>query len=130
MKIKGTKLGPVGRHPITLFFTDKKLVVWVKPISDESELHAVYPAPQPPTVTKRGQEPVQDFKDPRYLEAAKKYNEIHTTWMLWHSLVNATLDEAGEQPAGIEFETIKLEEPETLLNIDKELHEVMTSLTS
>jgi hypothetical protein len=83
-------------------------------ILDYKPFIALCPRPTPPEVMKRGGEKSVDTDDPKYGEAISKWATQKTNWMVLQSLL------ATE---GLEFETVKEDDPETWNNYHKEFAE-------
>jgi len=84
-------------------------------IFDYSEFEKLFPEPKPAVVVDKG---VQSFnyQHPKYREQLGKWVKYKSHWIALESL---------KQTPGIEWETVKMEDPETWGNYEKELKEIL-----
>jgi hypothetical protein len=87
-------------------------------VIDYSEFNRLYPQPKPPHVLDvKNNTEYHDTKDKKYIKKIEQWSDMKIAWMTIMSL-NAT--------PGLEWETVKLDDPETWMNYEKELKQVLT----
>jgi len=85
-----------------------------KAVNDLSRFEELCPEPIPRMITRPGEAPVPDIANPQYKERLRKHSEKRLAFMILESL-SAT--------EGLEWEAVKLDEPDTWLNYTQELKE-------
>jgi hypothetical protein len=113
MKLKGETAGVY--ETVVAFPRDGKTFVFkVKAVSDPSEYEKVSPRPVPPMKTLPGNRVVPHFDDKGYKQAMNKWAANQLNWI--HIKTLAETD-------GLEWEKVKLEDPETYTLWTEELRE-------
>lgn len=104
MKIHGKKLS--GPNIETVVFPRKSgdIVFQAQAVLGYDEFDKLNPEPTPPSILKRGGALVQDITDKKYIEKHNEWAESRTHFMILKSL---------EATPGLEWETVKMAEPET-----------------
>ena len=112
MKLGGKKPG-IHKKPLVLPREgEEPIVLWAQAIANMDEFIKLCPEPLPPLVVKPGGIKEPNWTEVNYLIAVKQHATRRNDYILLHSLL-ATTD--------LEWETVKLEEPETWNNWRKEL---------
>lgn len=114
MKINGLKIsGPfevitvVTRQP-------KDLIFKARAVLDYTPFETLCKMPKAPMMTKPGEAPFPDLDDAEYVKGVRLYSERKVDYMVVASL-SAT--------EGLEFETVKINDPTTWGNVEKELQD-------
>ena len=113
MRINGKTISKPKNEIIVIPRDDEDFVFEAQAVFNFKPFDAVCPEPKP--VMKTNQKTGQSVKNenhPVYVEEMKKYNEKRINFMIIQSL-NAT--------PGLEWETVKLEDPSTWKNYEEEL---------
>lgn len=114
MLLKGQKLGKVRTDYAVFKRPDGDVVLHLNPIPDPSEFEKIYPQPEVPTKMGKGGAKIQRLDDPGYLEKLKSYSEAKWAWIILQ-----TIKDTPE----LEFEVVKLEDPNTWTKYREELKE-------
>jgi len=114
MKYKGEKLEGAAKEVIVIPRQSGDIVFTVKAILDYDELDKLDPKPEPKERILKGGERQLNVKDPKYIEALNKWATRKTYYMIIKSL---------EDTEDLEFETVKMSEPETWEKILEEFTE-------
>lgn len=112
MKIAGKKLSEASKVNIVLPRTDGDIVLIAKGITSYKEFMDICPIPKPPVIKTPKGETKLDITDEAYVELRNKWAEKKTAWMIIKSL---------EDTPGLEWETVKSDDPDTYLNYLEEL---------
>lgn len=88
------------------------IVFKARAVLDYAVFEKMCPEPEPSVNIYPGGRRVSNFEDPKYLEALRLYNRKSNAWMLIQSL---------KATDGLEWELVKLEDPETWDLWDKDL---------
>jgi len=113
MKLHGKPLSRMNNQVIIFPREDGDIVFKAAPVLDFSEFEKLCPEVSPPMMLKRGETiPIPDLENAKYKEATAKRNRNYTLYMIFKSL---------QATVGLEWETVKLNDPITWENIDKEL---------
>lgn len=114
MKIKGRTIAGPNVELIVIPRGDRESVVLkAKAVVDYDAFDALVPVPVPPMITHRGEKvAVPNFEDPDYRKASRERFTKRANWIMLESL-SAT--------EGLEWDTIRMNEPSTWTNIDSEL---------
>jgi hypothetical protein len=113
MKMHGKPLSKMNNQVIIFPREDGDIVFRAAPVIDFSEFEKLCPEVTPPMMLKRGETvPIPDFENAKYKEATAKRNRNYTLYMILKSL---------QATEGLEWETVKLTDPSTWENLDKEL---------
>lgn len=116
MRIKGKKFQP-REEVVVLPRGDDNIVFKAQAVLDYSDFDALCPQPKPPTKMLKGGETHTNPEDPGYQEKLNEWGVKRTHWMVLKSL-SAT--------EGLEWETVKMDDPTTWENYEKELSEVLS----
>ena len=115
MKLKGIKLeGPQERTVVLPRQEGENLVFKFRAILDWNDFENLCPVPKPPEVIKPGGTRVLELEHPTYLKALDEWSQQKAAYSFIRS-ISATDD--------LEWETIKMGDPETWTNYQKELEE-------
>lgn len=114
MKMNGVKLECPNEEILVLPRPDGDLVFRAKAVLDCDEFDKICPEPKAPVrVVKGGKKEVM-LNDPTYILNVAEHNARRMAWIVLKSL---------EATDGLEWETVKLDQPETWTNYSKELQE-------
>lgn len=91
---------------------DFNLVFTFQPVLDFDEFDKIYPEIEPTVKVVPGGEKTTDYNSPDYKEKVKKREEARSAWAFLTS-ISAT--------EGLEWSTVKMEDPSTWINFEKEL---------
>lgn len=109
MKLNGQRLEP---RRVTLVFPGERVFV-IKAVLNDDVFNTYCPEPQPKMITRKDSTvPVPYVTDKKYLEQMNEHAKLRSLWMILESL--------SETP-GLEWETIKMEDPSTWKNFYEEL---------
>lgn len=111
MKIKGQRLSAPSVAVIPVIRNNEEYIFQVQPVLDYTDFETLCPHPKAPILKKPSGE-VSDVTDPAYIKLMEKWAQKMTSWMMIKSL---------EATEGLEWETVKLNEPDTWVLWDKEL---------
>ncbi len=126
MKYKGRKISEPNREYVVIprpeyveedaegnLITKNGDVVFVcEAVPNFDEFEAKVPAPAAPLKLVPGGEKVENLEDKSYLQRTEDYGQMKMDWMLFRSL-SAT--------PGLEWDTVKEDDPKTWSNIQQEL---------
>ena len=104
MKIKGKKLDGPSIEVVVIPRQSGELVFKAQAVLDYTDCDKLNPMPQPPKKLLAGGEVQENVEDPKYIEAVDQWATRKFYWMLLKSL---------EATDGLEWETVKLNKPET-----------------
>ena len=115
MKIGGKKIS--GPNVTTVVFPrgdndEDTLVFKIQAVLDMKDFEELCPLPEPPTIVKKDQSKSKDFNDAKYLAKIAKHNSLRFTYTVLKSLMATP---------GLEWETVKMNEPSTWENYDQDL---------
>jgi len=120
MKLNGQKLSTMNNQIIIIPRTDGDMIFKAAPVLDMAEFNTLYPEPKPPMIRRRGESTDSpDMSDKKFKETLEKRSKAYSLYMIIKSLM------ATE---GLEFETVDIKNPETYINMEKELED--SGLTS
>lgn len=115
MKMHGKKLSTMNNQVVIFPREDGDIVFKAAPVLDFTNFDKLYPEPKPGMILKRGETvATPNFEDSKYKEALVKRNKAYTMYMILQSL---------SVTEGLEWETVKMDDPTTWENMDKELEE-------
>lgn len=115
MKINGQKIEEVNRKVLTFKRSSgNDITLHVGAVLDDSNFDAMCSPPEIPVKVKPGGEKIPNPYDPDYKIALQAHNQLRTQWFFITSIMTTP---------GLEFETIKMDEPSTWGNLHKELNE-------
>lgn len=114
MKLKGQKLQGPAIEVIVLPRQSGNLVFKAQAIIEDKDFDAICPRPLPPKKLLPGGVTQSNVEDPKYKEDLQLYALRRTHWMVLKSL------QATEE---LEWETVKMDSPETWSNFVKEFME-------
>lgn len=112
MKLSGKKIEGPNEETIVIPRGEGQIVLKARAILDYSEFEALVPAPKAPTITHVGGEVSEDIKDKDFLKLREDYAAKRFRWIILKSL---------EATPELEWETIKMNDPATWENLEKEL---------
>lgn len=117
MKILGQTIPPPAPEKITLYRGNKTIVLTAQAILSFDEFDELCPAPKAPVEYGPDKKPVPVRDDPEFLEKVREYSKKRQAWEFIKSL-SAT--------EGLEWDTVKLNDPNTWLNYEKDLKTCFT----
>ena len=112
MKLAGKKISGPDVEVLVIPRKSGDLLFKAQAVLDYSAFEALCPIPQAPEVLRPGGVRSRNPEAPTFLKALDEWAERRTYWMILKSL-EATPD--------IEWETIKMDDPSTWVNYEKEL---------
>ena len=118
MKFNGEKLDKPNVEVLVIPRNDKDIVIKAQAVLDYASFEMLCPAPKPPVKMVPGGEKITNPEDPEYIKRIDDWAAKKSTWMILKSL---------EATPGLEWETIKKDDPETWDNYQKELEEAFFS---
>lgn len=114
MKIGGKSIASPLPEIVVIPREEGNVVIKCKAVLDYAKFDAVYPEPQPPTINRPGQAPVQDRDDAGFKAKVEKWGEARSHFLFIESL-SAT--------PGLVWETVDLKDATTYGNYRKELEQ-------
>lgn len=114
MKVNGKKLSGPTIETVVIPRSGGNLVFQARAILDYEPFNKLYPSPNPPEVLKPGGIRIKNVEDEGYKEAINKWATAQFDWMFIQSL-RAT--------KGLEWDTVKYDDPETWSNYREEMKE-------
>lgn len=117
MKILGQTIPPPSPEKITLYRESGPIVLTAQAILSFDEFDALCPAPKPPVEYGPDKKPTAVRDDPEYLKSIGDYSRKRQAWEFITSL-SAT--------EGLEWDTVKINDPNTWLNYEKDLKTCFT----
>jgi len=113
MKITGHKFDGPKTVIIPIPRDEGDVIFKARAVLDYEEFDAICPTPKPPTRKKPGETVgTPNFEDPTYQKKLDEFARNRSSYMIIKSL---------EATDGLNWDTIKLSEPETWSNFEKEL---------
>lgn len=114
MKINGLVFEGPKSIPCVIPVGNAEIVFLIKPVLDYDGFDKVCPRPEPPTgIDGKGNKTV-NTSHPTYLEAIDTWAQQRMDWLFLQAIVDTE---------GLEWDTIKQEDPTTYCNFTKELME-------
>lgn len=117
MKLKGKVITEPKSVPCDIFRGNETHRFLCKAVLSYEEFDKLVPVPKAPLITHRNGKTERDTKDVNFLAKLNKYAQLKTAYLIIASL-SATAD--------LEWETVKIEEPDTWLAYEKELQKFLT----
>ena len=114
MKFHGKPVPKAPTEYVVIPRGDENVVIHCVPISDPESFNKLNPEPTPPEIIKPGNIRVPDFEDKAYVELVQKRNELRHAWMVIETI---------KSTPGMEWETVKMGDPATWANWEKELRD-------
>jgi len=112
MKINGETLTKPKAVPLVFPREDGDIVFKITPCLDFERYEKLCPTPKPPEMVKPNGTKIQDFQDERYLKAIEKNSRAKIDFLFLESL---------KETEGLEWDTIKENDPTTWGNLEQEL---------
>lgn len=112
MKMYGKKLSGPEVEVLVIPRKSGDLVFRAQSVLDYSAFEAICPLPTPPEVMRPGGARSKNVEHPDFIKALDDWAEKRTHWMILKSL---------EATTELEWETIKMDDPSTWSNYEKEL---------
>lgn len=113
MKIHGNRIDSVNEVLIPILRPTGDILLKAQAVHDKSDFEKLVKEPEAPMVMHRGSTAhVPNFEDPGYREKQKKFNQLRSDWLVLKSL---------QATDGLEWENVKMEEPDTWQNWRQEL---------
>jgi len=114
MKVNGKTLNGPSIEVIVIPRQGGDLVFKAQSVLDYEPFYELYPTPQPPQVMRPGGVMSKNVEDPKYKDALTKWSIAQFNWMFLQSL-RAT--------EGLEWDTVKYDDPDTWDNYRDEMKE-------
>jgi len=114
MKINGKKLDGPSIEVVVIPRQSGEIVFRAQAVLDYSDCDKLNPMPQAPKRLMRGGEVQENVEDPKYIKAVDVWATRKFYWMFVKSL---------EATEGLEWETVKLDKPETWELYKKEMQD-------
>ena len=114
MKIQGREIK--GKNRVTKVFPregEAPIVIVAEAVSDLSRIDEYLVYPEPPVALGKGGEKIKNHDDPGYKQQVIHYNVRRMAWLVLESL----------KPTGIEWDTVKIDDPSTWTNYNQELQD-------
>lgn len=112
MKINGMVFDGPKPQPCVIPVGDTQIAFMITPVLEDEEFLTLYPRPTPPKGRdNKGKETI-NVEHPTYLDALGKWGTTRMNWLYLKAL---------ERTEGLEWETIKMDDPSTYANLDVEL---------
>ena len=112
MKVNGKELDAPKPVDVPVTINGETIIFKVAAVLDYSDFESLCPVPQPPEVITPGNIRRNNPQDPKYRDEIKRHGERRTAWMFLQSL---------SKTEGLEWETVKEDDPETWENMEGEL---------
>ena len=112
MKLHGRKIEGLNIETVVIPRSTGDLVFKAQAVVGYEEFDALCPAPNPPTIVKRGGETSKDITNPAYLKKMDDWLGKRSSWLILQSL-SVTPE--------LEWETVNMSESETWINFRQEL---------
>lgn len=113
MKINGKTLDGPKPNIIPILRGDDTIIFKAQAITDYSEFDAICKEPEPPLIRLKGNSAATPaLKDKAYLEAVQDHSKKRVDYMIIKSL---------EATDGLEWDTVKLDDPNTFKNYESDL---------
>ena len=111
MKISGIEITPPEPVIVVIPRGDQKIVITACPVLDYDDFDKLCPTPKPPWVRERNKDPYENPEDPEYKKQVDAWSIKRAAWSFLKSI----------EDSGIEWETVKMGDPETWENYETEL---------
>ena len=113
MKINGKQLSEVNKEIVVIPRQSGDIVFTCSAVLDYDEFEKIHPEPKPPYIRRPGEkDAVPDLTDKEYQDKLQDRGRLKMNWMFLKSLLATP---------GLEFETVKLNDPKTWDKLDEEL---------
>lgn len=112
MKINGRTFSQPNTNVVVIPRTDGEVVFKIKSVLSDDPFYALCPLPKAPLVTLPGGAKARNVEDTEYKEECDQWIKKKTDWMFVESL---------RETEGLEWETVKYDEPLTWQNWTKDL---------
>lgn len=112
MKIRGEIIKGANRETIVIPRGEMSIIFIAEAVLDTTEFNTLCPAPIPRTIIKKGGAKELDTKDAGYKADVEQYNKQLFAWTILKSL---------EATEGLEWETVRMDDPSTWLAYSDEL---------
>lgn len=119
MKLKGQKVAPPSPVKCVFYRDGGNIEFQCGAVMNTDDFDKLCPPPKAPLTTNiKTQEQRENLKDKSYLAALSTRNRLYHAYFILASL---------SVTPGLEWETVQMDKPDTWLNYDSELNEVLTS---
>jgi hypothetical protein len=119
MKIGGVEVNGPSEEILVLTRMDSEdIVIKAVAVPDMDEFNKLCPEPKPRGIRTKKEGYKLDYDDPNYKKQKDHYNELHTAYIVLKSL----------EPSEIEWSRVKMDQPSTWLEWQKELKETGFSI--
>ena len=112
MKIAGKVLDGPRVETLVIPRGEDEIILKARAVLDFDDFEKLCKPPEPPMLLKRGGEQVPRLDDKDYLKRLDDFASKKTAWMVLKSL---------EATEGLEWETVKMDDPDTWRNFETEL---------
>lgn len=112
MKIGSRVFEKPNEHIVVIPRQDGNVAFSCRAVLDFSEFDDLVPTPEPPFITKAGEEPRKDFTDEKFLDRTKKHSEKRFAWMFLKSV---------ESTEDLQWDTVDMADSDTWVNYEAEL---------
>lgn len=117
MKLNGKTISGPTPEVMVIPKGGEEIVIKAQAVLDYDEFEKLSPAPNPPEIIHKGGEKTYAVNDKKYTEDLMSWAEKKNAWMTITSL---------KATEGLEWETVKMDDPETWGNYMSELKAVFT----
>lgn len=119
MKIGGVAVSGPKKVTLVLPRDEGNLVFYFVAVTDDGEFDKMFPEPEPPvTFNVKLQQNIKQFKDEGYIAKLIARNKIKNAWIMLQSIA----------PSNIEWDTVKLDQPDTFPNWETDLRKAGLSI--
>lgn len=121
MRLKGKTFTGPNTKIVAFPRPNEDAVFILQAVLNYDEFDKIVPRPVPPVIAPAGENkelPINDLKDPKFREQMKVYAEYRIAWYMLQSL---------KATPGLEWDTVKSDDPETWPNWRKELKDAFFS---
>jgi hypothetical protein len=112
MRLHGVKIEGACVEEIIIPRGDDQIVLRAQAVLDDDEFNDLCPRPKPQVMLMKGGKKVEKTDAPAYREALNTWGEQRVAWLVIKSL---------EATEGLEWDTVKVDDPSTWLNYRAEL---------
>jgi hypothetical protein len=112
MRLHGVKIEGANVEEIVIPRGDDQIVLRAQAVLDNEEFDDLCPRPKPQVLLMKGGKRVEKTDAPAYQQAINTWGEQRVAWLVIKSL---------EATEGLEWETVKIDDPSTWLNYRSEL---------
>ena len=118
MKLHGSIIDKPDNEIVVIPRKKKDLIFEASAVLDFTDFDKLCPIPKPPTILKPGGIKVKNVEDPEYNKKLNEWAEKKDAWIYITSL---------RTTSGLEWETVKYDDPETWSNYSDEMDKIFTN---